>query len=105
MESPSPHPSTSDLVDGVLPFVTGFGVLTLALAPLAIPVLALTAVALIPLLLIFLAGALIAAPFLLLRRLYRRAAGPLPVKEASGSGSGRGCRSRTGTVAHSAGRA
>jgi hypothetical protein len=58
----------------------GVGIIALALFPLAIPILALTAAALIPLLLIPLAGGLIAAPFLLLRRLFRRAAAPVPVK-------------------------
>jgi hypothetical protein len=84
MASSSPNPSTSDLVDGTLGVATGVGILILALAPLAIPILALTAVALIPLLIpvlvISLAGGLIAAPFLLLRWLFRRAAAPAPVK-------------------------
>jgi hypothetical protein len=78
MASSSPNPSTADLVDGTVPMAAGLGIVTMALFPLAIPVLALTAVALIPLLipllLIPLAGALIAAPFLLLRRLFRLAA-------------------------------
>ena len=80
MASSSPTPSTADLVDGTLAVAAGAGIVTLALFPLAIPILALTAAALIPLLLIPLAGGLIAAPFLLLRRLFRRAAVPVPVK-------------------------
>ena len=59
------NPSTADLVDGALAVAAGIGVVTLALFPLAIPILALTVVALIPLLLIALVGGLIAAPFLL----------------------------------------
>ncbi len=70
----------ADLVDGTLGLAAGVGILTMALFPLAIPLLALTAVALVPLLLIPLAGGLIAAPFLLLRRLFRRAAVPVAVK-------------------------
>ena len=42
---------------------------------------ALTVVALIPVLLIALVAGLIAAPFLLIRRLFRRAPVPVPVKE------------------------
>jgi hypothetical protein len=78
MASSSPNPSTGDLVDGTLAEAAGVGIVTLALFPLAIPSLALTAVALLPLLipplLIPLAGGLMATPFLLLRRLPRRAA-------------------------------
>ncbi len=70
------NPSTADLVDGALAVAAGIGVVTLALFPLAIPILALTVVALIPLLipllLIALVGGLIAAPFLLLARTRRR---------------------------------
>ena len=73
MTTSSAPPSTADLVDGTLGLAAGLGILTMALFPLAIPVLALTAVALIPLLLIPLAAGLIAAPFLLLRRLFRQA--------------------------------
>ena len=81
MLSSSPNPSIADLVEATLTVAAGVGIATLALFPLAIPMLALTAVALIPLLipllLIPLAGGLIAAPFLLLRRLFRRTAVPI----------------------------
>jgi len=77
MTTSSPSPSTADLVYGTLTGATGIGIVMLALFPLAVPILALTAVALIPLLLIPLVGGLIAAPFLLLRRLLRRAAVPV----------------------------
>jgi hypothetical protein len=84
MASASPSRATSDLVDVALPVAAGVGVLILALARLAIPIVTLTAVTLIPLLisllLISLAGRLTAAPFRLLRRLFRRAAVPVPVK-------------------------
>ena len=86
MANSSPIPSTSDLVDGTLSVAAGVGIVTTSFFPLAIPMLALTAVALIPLLipllLIALAGGLIAAPFLLLRRLLRRAAAPVPARAA-----------------------
>jgi hypothetical protein len=65
---------------GRSPSPPALGPLILALTPLAIPILALTALAPIPLLLISLAGGLMAAPFLLLRRLFPRAAVPVPVK-------------------------
>jgi hypothetical protein len=80
MASSSPNPSSTDPLDGTLAFAAGAGIVTLALFPLAIPIVGLTAVALIPLLipllLIPLAVGLVAAPFLLLRRLFRRAAVP-----------------------------
>jgi hypothetical protein len=80
----STNPSTREVVDETLALATGAGIVAVALFPLAIPILALTAVALvplaIPLLLIPLLGGLIAAPFLLLRRLFRRAAVRAPVK-------------------------
>ena len=75
MANSSPTPSTADLVDGTLTVAAGVGIITTSFLPLAIPMLALTAIALIPLLipllLIAIAGGLIAAPFLLLRRLFR----------------------------------
>ena len=76
MPNSSQTPSTGDLIDGTLGLAAGVGILTMALFPLAIPLLALTAVALIPLLLIPIGAGLIAAPFLLLRRLFRRATAP-----------------------------
>jgi membrane protein implicated in regulation of membrane protease activity len=64
--------SSADLVDGTLAAATGVGILTVALCPLAIPIVALTMVALLPLLIIPLAAGLIALPVLLLRWLFRR---------------------------------
>jgi hypothetical protein len=72
--------STGDLLDGTFAFATGVGIVTMALFPLAIPAAALTAVALVPLLLISLAAGLVVAPFLLLRRLFRRTDIPVPVQ-------------------------
>jgi hypothetical protein len=74
--------SAADVVDGTLAAATGLGILTTVLFPLAIPVIALTAVALIPLLLIPLAVGIVAAPFLLVRRLFRRADAPLKATAA-----------------------
>ena len=70
MAGSSPHPSTADVVDGTIPVAAGLGILTVSLFPFAIPLVALTAIALIPLLLIGLVVGLIAAPILLLRRLF-----------------------------------
>lgn len=78
MANSSQTPSAADLVDdGALGFAAGLGILTMTLFPLAVPLLALTAAALIPLLLIPLILGLIAAPFLLLRRLFPHAAVPV----------------------------
>ena len=68
MASPSPNPYTADLVDWTLALAAGFWIVTLAVLPPAIAILASTA------------GA---APFLMLRRVLRRAAVPVRVKEES----------------------
>ena len=83
MANSSPTPSPADLIDGTLGLAAGLGIITMALFPLAIPLLALTAIALIPLLLIPVVAVLIAAPFLLLRRLFRRAAAPEPGRRST----------------------
>ena len=87
MTNSSANPSIADLVDGTLGVAAGLGIVTTALFPLAIPLLALTAVALIPLLiplvLIPLTGGLIAAPLLLLRRLFRREGAPIPARRTT----------------------
>jgi hypothetical protein len=74
-ESPA-APTGRELAEYGLAASTGLGILVLALAPLAIPFLVLTAVFALPLLLIPLAlalvGAVIAAPILLVRGLVRR---------------------------------
>jgi hypothetical protein len=80
MDSPSYEtdhaPTTAELAEYGLAASTGLGILILALAPLAIPFLVLTAVFALPLLLPVIAlgliGAIIAAPVLLVRRLARR---------------------------------
>jgi membrane protein implicated in regulation of membrane protease activity len=63
------------LADELSAWLVGGGILTMALFPLALPIIALTAVAAIPLVLVALAlglvAAVVAAPILLLRRLRR----------------------------------
>jgi Flp pilus assembly protein TadB len=67
----------AEVIDEASKWNVGAGVVTMALFPLALPLLVLTAVAVVPLLLIPLAGALalavVAAPLLLLWGLGRRA--------------------------------
>lgn len=75
MSSTSKIPSYSELPDELSGWLAGGGILTMALFPLAIPLIALTAVAVIPLLLVPLAAglvvAVVAAPILLMRKLGR----------------------------------
>jgi hypothetical protein len=70
---------TNELVDEISKWTAGLGILTTALAPLALPFLILLTVALIPLLLplvaLGLVGAIVAAPILLIRAAARRLSG------------------------------
>jgi hypothetical protein len=68
---------TGDLAGELAGWMFALGVVTAALFPFALPLIALTAVSLIPFLVVPLAMALVALPFLLLRRLARWAAGAL----------------------------
>jgi hypothetical protein len=76
---PTPNPSI-DIVEGASGVLVGAGIVTMALFPLALPLIALIVVAALPLLLVALAVALIvavvAAPILLLRRVAGTAIGP-----------------------------
>jgi hypothetical protein len=67
--------SSSDVFEGVSAVLVGGGAVTLALFPLALPIIALTVIAAIPLVLVALAAGLVAAavaaPILLVRRLLR----------------------------------
>jgi membrane protein implicated in regulation of membrane protease activity len=82
-------PGASEMVEGSSAALTGIGALTFAFFPLAIPIVLLTAVALIPLAAVALAGglvaAVVAAPLLLARwmrgRLRRRALRERPERE------------------------
>jgi membrane protein implicated in regulation of membrane protease activity len=73
---------TIDIIQGTSGILVGLGVLVLALFPLAIPLIALTAVALVPFLVPVLAAALVGAvlvsPLLLARRLRRRSRDTAP---------------------------
>jgi len=64
-------PSGLELVSEVSDLTAGLGILTFTLAPLALPALALTALTAVLLLIPVLAGALLAAPFLLAGRWWR----------------------------------
>jgi membrane protein implicated in regulation of membrane protease activity len=74
---PNPHART-DAVEGMSAVLFGAGFITMAIFPLAIPILLLTAVALIPLAIPALAATLVvglvAAPVVLARRLRRKRA-------------------------------
>jgi hypothetical protein len=64
-------PSGLELLSEVSDLTAGLGILTFTLAPLALPALALTALTAVVLLIPVLAGALLAAPFLLAGRWWR----------------------------------
>jgi hypothetical protein len=70
------EPSAAEVADTLSTWAVGAGVITIALAPLALPILALTAVALLPLLVPVLAVgavvALVALPVRLVRAIARR---------------------------------
>ena len=89
------------ILEGVSAVLTGGGVLSFALFPLAIPLLALTAVALLPFLVFGLALAILAAPPLLAARWLRRRAGGnrkggRRLREGARTGAATVCRANTG---------
>jgi hypothetical protein len=69
--------SSAEIIDETSRWIVGGGIVTIALFPLALPLIALTAIAAIPLLLIALVAgviaAAVAAPIVLVRRLVPRA--------------------------------
>jgi hypothetical protein len=82
-----------EAVEEVSKWGVGLGILIVALAPLAIPIVVLTAVALVPLLIPVAAVAILAAPALLVRAVARRARtarGVEPPKRATGVPAPRG---------------
>jgi membrane protein implicated in regulation of membrane protease activity len=83
-----PTADGSGLVEGSSAALTGLGALTFAFFPLAIPLVALTAVALIPLVAIALAAGLVAAvaaaPLLLVRSVRGRLRRRAPRRRAEG---------------------
>jgi hypothetical protein len=72
MNAESRARSRAEVVDEVSKWTVGLGILGVALAPLALPITVLTAAALLPLLVVPLALAIVAAPALLVRGLVRR---------------------------------
>jgi membrane protein implicated in regulation of membrane protease activity len=64
-------PSRAEVIDEVSKWGVGAGIVTVALAPLAIPILVLTLVALLPLALPVVAIGILALPVLLVRALWR----------------------------------
>jgi hypothetical protein len=75
MTTTSTVDSTTEVIEEASSFLVAGGILTFALAPLALPIIALTVVALIPIAaigaVVGLAAAVVAAPILLVRRLVR----------------------------------
>jgi hypothetical protein len=75
MNSESNPPSRAEITDEFYKWAVGGGIVTMALFPLALPLIALTAIAVLPLLLIALVPVLLVAavalPILLVRRLWR----------------------------------
>jgi hypothetical protein len=86
MNAESTAPSRAEIVDELYKWTVGGGIVTLALFPLALPIIALTAIAVLPLLLIVLVPALlvaaVAAPILLVRRLVRGRAPKAPARSS-----------------------
>jgi membrane protein implicated in regulation of membrane protease activity len=72
MNAESRARSRAEVVDEVSKWTVGLGILGVALAPLALPIIVLTAAALLPLLVVPLALAIVAAPVLFVRGLVRR---------------------------------
>jgi hypothetical protein len=105
MTSESTASPSIDVVEGASAVLVGGGILTFALFPLALPLIALTVVATLPLVLIAVAvgllAAILAAPILLLRGLRnavrderrRRRARPVPTPAA-------GTRARSRAPSH-----
>jgi hypothetical protein len=79
-------PSRAEIADEAYKWTVGGGIITVALFPLALPIIALTAIAILPLLLIVLVPALliaaVAVPILLVKRLVRLRA-PQPSARSS----------------------
>jgi uncharacterized membrane protein len=75
---------TQEVIDEAATWTVGLGIITMVLAPLSIPILVLTAVAVIPLVLPLVALALVAAivavPVLLIRKLVRVIAARRPTR-------------------------
>jgi membrane protein implicated in regulation of membrane protease activity len=83
----SDSPSAVELGDTLTDWAVGGGIVTMALAPLAIPILALTAVALLPLLapvvVIGVLAGVVALPVMLVRAVVRRVRAGRRAREAA----------------------
>jgi hypothetical protein len=71
MSPTSDRDSYIELFDEVMSWLTGLGLIAFVIFPLALPLVALTALLAIPLLLAAIPVAMVAAPVLLIRRLVR----------------------------------
>ena len=84
------EPSAAEVTNELSGWAVGGGIITMALFPLALPFLALTAVAVIPLVLpvvvVGIVAWLVALPVLLARRLMRRRSRESPARLREGSG-------------------
>jgi len=71
MSPTSDRDSCIELFDEIMSWLTGLGLITFVVFPLALPLIALTALLAIPVLLAAIPLAILAAPILLIRRLWR----------------------------------
>ena len=71
MSPTSDRDSYIELLDEVMSWLTGLGLITFVIFPLALPLIALTLLVAIPLLLAVIPLAILAAPMLLIRRALR----------------------------------
>jgi hypothetical protein len=78
-------PSRAEVLEEVSKWTVGLGMVTMVLFPLALPIIALTAVALLPLVVPVLAVGLLAAVVVLPIRLIRRAGIPIEPTRTPGS--------------------
>jgi hypothetical protein len=86
---------SGDLAGELAGWMFAIGVVTAALFPFALPLIALTAVSLLPFLVVPLAIAVVAIPFLLVRRLVRWAVGALRSSTADEFNAGLGSQKTT----------
>jgi hypothetical protein len=102
MNSESKALKRAEVVDEVSKWTVGLGIVVLALFPLSIPILVLTAVALVPLLVPVLAlgivAGVVAGPVLLVRRILRSRRRGRPSPPAAETGPTRGPLSQIDTA-------
>lgn len=83
------HPSGIDALDEVGAMLTGGALITMALFPLSLPLIALLAVVVLPLVAVGVIVALLAAPVALVRHLRHRSPGPVPSADPEATSTGR----------------